>query len=192
MRGTLLRAFRRNYWVKYMQSPNSPIIAQLDDGAGDPGTGQGERYTSSSSAPGVVAQFFELLELDEHHRVLEIGTGTGWTAALLSHRVGPDNAVTMEVDAALAETAGKNLAAAGVQPRVIVGDGAFGIPTRHLRPGPRDLRGQADPVRVGGPDPARRADRHPAHPRYGSGHKVRLDVVGDGTALGRFTGPAGS
>jgi protein-L-isoaspartate O-methyltransferase len=66
---------------------DAPIITQLDGGATDAGTGEGD-HTSSCSAPSTVASLLELADLDQGHRVLEIGTGTGWTTALTSHIVG--------------------------------------------------------------------------------------------------------
>lgn len=185
------REARADEWWSAVYSDTS-IITQIDDGAGDPATGEGERYTSSSSAPGVVCQFLELLDPLDGHRVLEVGTGTGWTAGLLSHRLGAENVTTMEVDPALAEVAEKNLAAAGLTPRVVVGDGALGFPdnapydrvhaacavssvpypwVEHCRPGGQIV--------------------FPYTPGFGYGHKVRLEVGGDGTAIGRFVGSAG-
>jgi protein-L-isoaspartate O-methyltransferase len=50
------------------------IVTQLDDGATDLAVGQGD-YTCSSSAPGVLFEFLELLDLYDFDEVLEIGTG---------------------------------------------------------------------------------------------------------------------
>src|SRR5437016_1775132 len=44
---------------------------------------------SSSSQPALMAQMLDLLQLQPGQRVLEIGAGTGYNAALLSHLVGP-------------------------------------------------------------------------------------------------------
>src|SRR5207248_1776285 len=68
-------------WLEAVYSDSS-IIIQVDDGAGDPASGQG-RATSSVSSPGSVIAFLELLGPRPNDRVLEIGTGSGWTAALL-------------------------------------------------------------------------------------------------------------
>ncbi|WP_460367899.1 protein-L-isoaspartate O-methyltransferase family protein, partial [Actinocorallia lasiicapitis] len=81
------------------------IITQADDGAGDPSLGRGEA-TSSLSAPGIVTAFARLL--DPRGRILEIGTGSGWTAGLLS-ALGCD-VVSLEIDPALAARAVANLA----------------------------------------------------------------------------------
>lgn len=49
---------------------------------------------SSSSAPGVVASMLEQLDVQPGHRVLEIGAGTGYNAALLAHLADPAGEVT--------------------------------------------------------------------------------------------------
>jgi protein-L-isoaspartate(D-aspartate) O-methyltransferase len=185
------RETRPDEWWAAVYSDTS-VITQIDDGAGDPATGEGERYTSSSSAPGVVCQFLELLDPLDGHRVLEVGTGTGWTAGLLSSRLGAENVTTVEVDPALAEVAEKNLAAAGWTPRVIVGDGALGFAD-----GASYDRVHAAFAVSSVPYPWVEQCRpggqivFPYTPGFGYGHKVRLDVAGDGTAVGRFVGPAG-
>ncbi|MGH3377660.1 MAG: methyltransferase domain-containing protein [Pseudonocardiaceae bacterium] len=121
------RDARPDEWWDAVYSDTS-IITQIDDGAGDPATNEGDRYTCSASAPGIVCGFLELLGPLDGDRVLEVGTGTGWTAALLAHRLGEANVTTIEVDPALVETAEKNLTAAGLHPCVVLGDGADGYP----------------------------------------------------------------
>ena len=91
----------------------------LVDGAGAP--------TSSSSMPTVMAGMLEALDLQPGHRVLEIGTGTGYNAALLCHRVGADNMVSVELDPRLADAARRALAGVGLHPAVHAGDGAAGL-----------------------------------------------------------------
>lgn len=104
---------------------NEPIVTQVDDGATPCGT-TGRLSTSSISKPIIVAQMLDHLQVELGIRVLEIGTGTGWNAALLAHVVGWQNVTTIEVDAVLAERARKALAEAGVFPTVVTGDGADG------------------------------------------------------------------
>jgi protein-L-isoaspartate(D-aspartate) O-methyltransferase len=86
------------------------------------------RPTSSSSQPAIVAAMLEQLAVRPGHRVLEIGSGTGWNAALLAHLVGPAGAVTtVDIEPEVAEQAAHNLAAAGVdRVRVVTADGAAG------------------------------------------------------------------
>jgi len=88
------------------------------------------RPTSSSSQPAIVAAMLEQLGVRPGDRVLEIGSGTGWNAALLARLVGPDGTVTtVDIDAEVAEQASRNLAAAGAGAvQVIRADGAEGCP----------------------------------------------------------------
>ncbi|WP_249713818.1 ATP-grasp peptide maturase system methyltransferase [Rhizomonospora bruguierae] len=82
--------------------------------------------TSSSTAPGLMALMLEALDIDDGHTVLEIGTGTGYNAALLSHRLGARLVTTVEVDPTVAEAARLALLACGYTPTRVVGDGAAG------------------------------------------------------------------
>jgi protein-L-isoaspartate O-methyltransferase len=177
-------------WWNAVYSDTS-LITQIDDGVGDVTKGEG-LASSSCSAPGVVCVFLEELRLEGHNRVLEIGTGTGWTAGLLSWRVGGANVTSIEIDQALSEQAAKNLATAGFSPRLVVGDGADGVPDA----GPFDRVHVAcavaeipyawvEQTRPGG------ILVLPWSPGYGYGWLARLHVTGDGTAVGRFPGRAG-
>lgn len=110
---------------------NQPVITQVDDGEA-PG-GPGELPTSSISMPSVVADMLDATNVQPGQSVLEIGTGTGWNAALLARRVGPSGrVVSVEIDPAVAEAARKPLA--GVHSgnpaslEVITGDGEQGWP----------------------------------------------------------------
>ncbi|WP_262391567.1 methyltransferase domain-containing protein [Nocardiopsis sp. CNR-923] len=95
------------------------LTTQRDDGRDD---GMGVP-TSSSSAPGVMARMLTAARIEPDQRVLEIGTGTGFNAALLSELLGARNVATIEVDEALTETARTSLYTAGYTPDIIVGDG---------------------------------------------------------------------
>jgi protein-L-isoaspartate(D-aspartate) O-methyltransferase len=81
---------------------------------------------SSSSQPSLMAAMLQALELEGHERVLEVGTGTGYNAALLSHRLGDDRVVTIDVDPGLSALANKHLHETGYRPLVVVGNGMAG------------------------------------------------------------------
>jgi len=85
---------------------------------------------SSSSQPAMMAIMLEQLRLRPGHRVLEIGTGTGYNAAVMAHIVGPEGAVvTVDIDADLIARARAGLAEAGYgQVRTICADGGYGDP----------------------------------------------------------------
>jgi protein-L-isoaspartate(D-aspartate) O-methyltransferase len=79
------------------------------------------------SQPLVVARMCELLELDGSETVLDVGTGSGYHAALLA-RLGR-HVYSIEVHAKLSQRAAENLRAAGVDNvTLVVGDGSRGLP----------------------------------------------------------------
>ena len=63
-------------------------------------------------APKVEARLLQELAVHKHERVLEIGAGSGFMAALLAHRA--QHVTTLEIDAGLTEFARANLRRAGV------------------------------------------------------------------------------
>jgi protein-L-isoaspartate(D-aspartate) O-methyltransferase len=82
------------------------------------------------SAPHMVAIMCEVLDLKEGMKVLEVGGGSGYHAAVMAELVGPDGHVyAVERIAELAREAMKNLSSAGYSNvTVIVGDGSCGLP----------------------------------------------------------------
>src|SRR5262249_41439651 len=54
--------------------------------------------TSSSSQPSLMAQMLADLNLCRGQRILEIGAGTGYNAALLAHVSGPELVTAVDVD----------------------------------------------------------------------------------------------
>ncbi|MFC8829730.1 methyltransferase domain-containing protein [Streptomyces sp. NPDC057137] len=104
---------------------NVPLVTQWDDGR-HTGTEPGAVPTSSASMPSVVAAMLRDLEVSDGMRVLEIGTGTGWNAALLAHRLGGSDVVSVEIDPAVVAQARAALTPVRPSPQVIHGDGRDG------------------------------------------------------------------
>ncbi|MDT0442062.1 methyltransferase domain-containing protein [Streptomyces johnsoniae] len=187
----------RGQWIDRNADPDawwtavysdSVVFTQLDDGE-TPLTPENAAKTfaptCSASSPILIAAFLRHLGTRPGDRVLEVGTGTGWTAGLLSHLTGNQERVTtIEVDSGLSATAGASLRRVGLAPRLVVGDGAAGFPDRapfdrvHVTCGVRDI-----------PHPWIRQTRpggvivlpHAAITRL-----LRLTVLDDGTATGHF------
>ncbi|HEX5496916.1 MAG TPA: ATP-grasp peptide maturase system methyltransferase [Mycobacteriales bacterium] len=84
--------------------------------------------TCSSTQPSLMAVMLDALDVRDGHRVLEIGTGTGYNAALLTHRLGGEQVVSVDVDAGLVERARDDLARAGYRPVLVAADGTGGYP----------------------------------------------------------------
>jgi protein-L-isoaspartate(D-aspartate) O-methyltransferase len=120
-----MRAVPRHVFV-----PRAPIEkAYAHDGVvTHPGTDG--RPRSMASAPFVVAQMLEQLDVQPGDRVLEIGAGTGYNAALLAYLAGPDGKVTaVDLDEDVVDAAQQALAAGGYgEVHVVCGDGEYGYP----------------------------------------------------------------
>lgn len=84
---------------------------------------------SSASQPTIVAAMLEQLDVAPGLRVLEIGAGSGYNAALLSRMVGDGGQVTtIDIDPDIIEQAMENLRGAGFsQVRAVCGDGGLGF-----------------------------------------------------------------
>lgn len=78
---------------------------------------QKTRYTvtSSGTMPGLVALMLRALDVHDDHRVLQIGTGTGYTAALLCERLGSRRVTTIDIDPELVRAASIRLASLGYE-----------------------------------------------------------------------------
>ncbi|MGW4807398.1 methyltransferase domain-containing protein [Kitasatospora sp. NPDC004272] len=166
-----------------------PLVTQWDDGAHDGGE-PGAVPTSSLSMPSVVASMLRDLDVRPGLRVLDVGTGFGWNAGLLAHRLGPGRVVSVECDREVSEAAAANLERAGLEPELLVGDGQLGCPEREsfdrvvVTYGVREIA------------PAWLAQSRPGGvvlAPWGTDFSpldavVRLVVRPDGTAEGRFTG----
>lgn len=101
--------------------------ALLTETASPPADPDQKLPTSSSSQPSVMAVMLERLAVQPGMRVLEIGTGTGYNAALLCHRLGSTDVISVELHPTLADTARERLNRAGYFPRVFGRDGADGL-----------------------------------------------------------------
>ncbi|CAH2787456.1 MAG: Protein-L-isoaspartate O-methyltransferase (EC [uncultured Caballeronia sp.] len=76
-------------------------------------------------APKIEARILQELAVHKGETVLEIGTGSGYMAALLAHR--GRSVTTVEISPELADFAKRNLSANGVtNAEVVVGNGALG------------------------------------------------------------------
>lgn len=89
---------------------------------------QNGQWISSSSEPAIMAIMLEQLDLEPGQKVLEIGAGTGYNAALMAHIVGETGqVVTIDIDDDLVQAAQAHLRVAGFdQVQVVCADGGYG------------------------------------------------------------------
>ena len=83
---------------------------------------------SSSTKPDLVVRMLEALDVHDGHKVLEIGTGTGYNAALLVHRLGGRAVFSVDLDAEIVDPARERLASIGFHPTLVARDGVEGLP----------------------------------------------------------------
>lgn len=86
-------------------------------------------FGQTVSQPFTVVVMTELLDVGPGHKILEIGAGSGWQAALLGHLVGPEGKVfTVEMNEELAVKAKENLDKTDLKNiKIIWGDGTLGL-----------------------------------------------------------------
>jgi len=102
--------------------PREAFVAEADRADAYRDSALGIACGQTISQPFVVAYMTEQLQLQKHHRVLEIGTGSGYQAAILSQLAG--KVLTIERFRTLADTARRRLEEAGYNNvEVMLGDG---------------------------------------------------------------------
>jgi len=93
-------------------------------------------FKQTISAPSMVAIMLELLNFKPKQNILEIGTGSGWNAALMSKLADPSKIYTIEIIPELAKFAKKNMERAGIENvEIIENDGGIG----HKKQQPYDI-----------------------------------------------------
>lgn len=120
-------------WLEEVHSTRA-LITQIDSDDDNVTRARTSRVngtaTSSSSAPTLMASMLEALDTHDGHRVLEVGTGTGYNTALLCHRLGAATVTSIDIDAGLVERARQRLATLGYLPYLATTDGIQGCPDR--------------------------------------------------------------
>jgi methyltransferase of ATP-grasp peptide maturase system len=115
-------------WLSSVYS-DTTLIVDLKGQPIPPERGGGSHpiVTSSSTMPSLMMRMLEDLDIHDGQRVLEIGTGTGYNAALLSERLGDTHVTSVDIDPELVATAGRRLAAHGYRPHLVAADGVAGV-----------------------------------------------------------------
>ncbi|KUN16343.1 protein-L-isoaspartate(D-aspartate) O-methyltransferase, partial [Streptomyces antibioticus] len=88
------------------------------------------RPTSSATLPSLIVRMFQHAHLDDGDRLLDVGTGSGYGAALAAHRLGPGAVTSVDVDAYLVEAARERLDLIGLHPAVETVDATGPLPVR--------------------------------------------------------------
>jgi protein-L-isoaspartate(D-aspartate) O-methyltransferase len=120
-----LRQVQRHRYV-----PDAPLTDAYDEKAVITHTFPDGTHLSCASGPSIVAGMLNALDVHPGHRIMEIGAGTGYNAALLATLTGADGQVTtIDINADVTADARRHLDDTGFpHVRVITGDGAYGAP----------------------------------------------------------------
>ncbi|MFI9082331.1 methyltransferase domain-containing protein [Streptomyces sioyaensis] len=84
--------------------------------------------TSSATLPSLTLQMYRHVRPAEGMDILDVGTGSGYGAALLAHRFGNARVTTLDVDPYLTKAAAERLDAAGLAPHVLTADAMEPLP----------------------------------------------------------------
>lgn len=109
-------------WLELVYSPTT-LVTEIADYAGR-GVQTG---VVSSTKPDLMIRMLEALHVNDGMRVLEIGTGTGYNAALLCHRLGGANVCSIDIDPTVVNDAQVRLSRLGYNPTLVAADGADGL-----------------------------------------------------------------
>ena len=115
---------------RHLFLPDTPLEQTYSDNAVTTKRTSDGQPLSSSTQPSIMAGMLEQLQIEPGHRVLEIGAGTGYNAALMAHIAGPaGQVVTLDVDDDIVADARRHLTDAGYSAvQVMRRDGTLGYP----------------------------------------------------------------
>lgn len=108
-------------WWDLVYSDTTVITAVLPSSRGVPWP------VSSSTKPGLMLRMLEELDVHDGMRVLEIGIGSGYNAALLCARLGGGCVFSVDLRPELVELARDRLARLGYRPTLAARDGSEGL-----------------------------------------------------------------
>ncbi|MGW5188274.1 methyltransferase domain-containing protein [Kribbella sp. NPDC004138] len=163
---------------------NEALITQVKPIAGQAGA---TAFTCSSSAPALMADMIEELGIERGMNVLEIGTGTGYNAAILCHLLGDQAVTTIDIDPELVGQARERLALLGYHPSFEAADDSYDriVATHAVADIPYDW------IRWAKPGAVVLADvRAPENNTVGAWAKLVVDQAGT-TAIGTLMDPRG-
>ncbi|MEV0281629.1 protein-L-isoaspartate(D-aspartate) O-methyltransferase [Streptomyces sp. NPDC050610] len=118
-------------WLDAVYADDS-LITEVDgihaEDAGPDGPPGAGAPTSSSTAPSLMADMLDALDVDEGHEVYEAGTGTGYNAGLLCFLTGDQHITSVDRTESLTDKARPRLNSVGFDPLVLHGDGTRDFP----------------------------------------------------------------
>lgn len=124
-RGPLADAYADRSLVTQVGPAHADHAVEADHPVGRP--------TSSSTQPSLAVGMYRYGQLAEGLDVADIGTGSGYGAALLAHRYGDQRVTTLDVDPYLVDAAARRLAALDLFPTALAVDATGPLPGTYDR-----------------------------------------------------------
>lgn len=124
-----------DHWLETAYSQTSMVtsIAGQHADRAEPGDRRSGRPTSSATLPRLVVRMFQHAYISPGDQLLDVGTGSGYGAALAALRLGAERVTSVDVDPYLVEAARERLAQAGLHPTVEVVDATGELPGEYDR-----------------------------------------------------------
>ncbi|WP_030454713.1 methyltransferase domain-containing protein [Herbidospora cretacea] len=122
-------------WLRHAYADQTLVTRIGELHADDAAHGQAAhgRPTSSSTLPELVLNMFRHARIGTGDRVLDVGTGSGYGAALLCGLLGDERVTTIDVERRLVDVAAERLAALGHRPRMVNADATAPLPGEYDR-----------------------------------------------------------
>ncbi|KEF07570.1 MULTISPECIES: methyltransferase domain-containing protein [Streptomyces] len=122
-------------WEQAAYSNLSKItrVGPLHADRSEPGEAPEGGPTSSATLPSLVVRMLRHGRLHEGMDILDVGTGSGYSAALLAHRFGSARITSVDVDPYLTEAAAERLEGMGLHPAIVTADATGPLPGRFDR-----------------------------------------------------------
>lgn len=122
-------------WMRTVYGDDSIVteVAGHHADHAEPGDHAAGLPTSSSTLPSLVLRMYAHGQLYEGADILDVGTGSGYGAALLAYRFGAQRITTVDVDPYLTKAAAERLAAIDLHPRVETLDATGDLPGTYDR-----------------------------------------------------------
>lgn len=112
-------------WLERAYDGHRTLVTQVESVHADhaePGNSYDGWATSSATLPGLVIDMYRHARIFDGADVLDVGTGSGYGAALLTGRLGAEHVTSIDIDPYLTTKAAERLASFGAHPRILTAD----------------------------------------------------------------------
>ncbi|WP_235031094.1 methyltransferase domain-containing protein [Nonomuraea solani] len=123
-------AANRDEWARAVYQNVSLVteVERVHADLGADGTVLTGSPTSTSAMPGLVLRLLRHAQIHDGARVLIVGTGSGYPAALAARRFGAEQVTSIDISPYLTDAAAGRLATIGLRPTLLTGDGTGPLP----------------------------------------------------------------